>query len=95
MNKIEGTFPNNEMYENAYRLAHLRFKNNPTLVVIPDIESGFPIVMTKCEHERFMRIYDSLMSKIDTKSAAKIMIFGTGGDMDKGGKSFEDLFYKI
>lgn len=71
-------------------------KNNPNLTIIPDIESGYPEVVTKEYHAAYLKMWEDLkpkpLSKEMQDKMGKIMIFGTAGAIEKN-SSFEDIFY--
>lgn len=73
------------MFKVAWKHANNRIGQNDNLVAIPDIESGYPIIMTKKDHSDYLNMLDQLMPKIqsDILSSGKIVFFGTGESLEK------------
>lgn len=90
---LKGGAPAN-FYEGAWRAAEERVKNNPDLCIVPDIESGFPVVMTQAQRKRMLEVWESVLPKVTVTTPGKIFFFGTGGSLDSG-KSFEDLWNDV
>jgi len=81
-------------FELAWEKAEEFVKNNPEYCIVPDLESGYPQIMTEEQRLDIEKLWDECKPKqtsnIDT---SKIVFFGTGGCMEKGGKDFKDLFF--
>lgn len=81
----------NTMHERAWEYAKKRVENNPNLCIVPDIETGYPEVWTVEARDKLLKIFDDTKPKIDSNLTSRIIMFGTGGDMEKG--NFNDVFY--
>jgi len=65
---------------------------NPELVIMYDLESGFPHTATKEYRDSYLKMWDEIMPKTAYKPTGKMFIFGTGGDMNNNSKDFIKLF---
>lgn len=67
----------------AVERAYKRIAENPDLRIIWDLESGWPTVVTKEEHERYCKLYDDCFPKNkNLKISGKLVFFGTGGSLE-------------
>lgn len=82
-------------FEGAWKRAEERVKNNPDLCIVPDIESGFPVVMTEAERKRMLEVWEMFKPKATVQIPGKIFFFGTGGPMIHDQKSFEDMWNDV
>ena len=58
-------------------------KENPELVIMYDLESGYPYTATKESRDSFLAMLEAFTSKSNFKPKGKIMFYGTGGQMEK------------
>jgi len=89
--ELKGLAP--DLLGDAWDKAHEYVKNNPEkdLVVIPDIDMGFPMIVNKEYRDSLVRVWEETIPKnTGAPLTGKIIMFGTGGDMEKG--NFNDLF---
>lgn len=80
---VNGLYPPDNGLNEACKRARKIVENNPHLVIIYDFESGWPEIVSKDRHEKFMKMWDDCIPKFDGKLTGTIIMFGTGGDMDK------------
>lgn len=94
--KINGGDYFGELFDSLQKHCELRVANDPNLVIGNDIESGLPFVETKEERQAFLDMWESLMPKDlpSNKNMGKIIVFGTGGQMD-GKNDFSKLWKKL
>lgn len=59
---------------------------------INDIESGLPYEVTKDQYEAYHKAWDAVKPKLDSVKG-KVILFGTGGDMESGTEDFSSIFY--
>lgn len=76
--------------------AHMKHCNkeielDPELVILYDLESGFPYTATKEHQQALIKLWEDCKPKGEYKSIGKIICFGTGGNMDRD-NNFEKLF---
>lgn len=77
-------------------------EENPDLCLwYEDLENLIPCVITKEQKKKYDEMFSHTESGefpkfnlADKKPFNGIIYFGTGGAMEKGGNSFEDIFYK-
>ena len=64
---------------------------NPELVILFDMESGYPYVGTKEQRDTIDAMWEHCKPKIpaDPKLMGKFFLFGTGGKMDKHESEFD------
>src|SRR3990167_4023647 len=68
-----------------------QIKKDPTLELWwEDPELMIPTVITKEAKKAYDDFFKPFRAKMNIDFKGKIICFGTGGEMDKGGKSFED-----
>lgn len=92
MSNLKGLRLHDEYFESAWVDARKRIENNPDMCIVPDLESGFPIVMTIDERQSLINIYEECRPKsLKLKDQGKVFVFGTGGEPDIN--DFNDLFY--
>jgi len=75
----------------AWDYANEYIRDKPDLVAIPELDSGYPQIMTKEQAKQLADIWEACRPKTNIDFGGKFLIYGTGGEMDNG--SFEDIFY--
>lgn len=75
----------------AWKHARQTVKDDPTKAIIEDIESGYPQIVSKEQHQKYIEMRESLQPKVSDEIAGKIVMFGTGGAVDKN-NDFLDMF---
>src|SRR4051812_18024748 len=76
----------------AWDAAEKQCAENPDLRIIPDMESMFPQVVTKEQHEAYLKMWEDLKPKeLSKEIGGKIITFGTGGEME-GKANFSEYF---
>jgi hypothetical protein len=88
--KRNGLSPINDLFDAHMRGCNEAIKENPELVILYDLESGFPYVATKEERDAFDAIWEACKPKpMNNKNIGKIICFGTGGQVDKYDSDFD------
>ena len=87
-----GLRPNSLSWDMAVIRCMRGLLENPNLVIMWDIESGQPYLVTKEYQQSYIDFMDSLRPKENLKPTGLIVMFGTGGSIKKK-NSFEDIFY--
>lgn len=84
-----------DMYDAHMRGCKKAISENPELVIMYDLESGFPYTATKEHRDSFLKMWEETLPKQTTElQKGKFFVFGTGGDLNKNdNKQFEKLFY--
>lgn len=80
---FKGLAPN--LHEGAWEYAEEMVKNDSNLCIVPDLESGFPVVMTTKERDGLVDIWEACKPKLndDFRHKGTIIYFGTSGDNSK------------
>jgi hypothetical protein len=80
---IKGLAPN--LYDGAWEQAEQMVKEDSNLCIVPEIESGFPMVVTLEQRQQMVDSWEATKPKLDwkVKTDGKIVYFGTGGSLDK------------
>lgn len=86
--KLKG-MPIKSMCEYAWEAVPAILAKNTNLVAIPDIETGWPQIMTIEQRERLNEAWEMTKPKMEGFSG-KLLIFGTGGEI-----SSKDTFYEM
>lgn len=69
-----------------------KVKLNPDLVILYDLDSGFPYTATKEEQQALLKLWEDCKPKEGYyKLTGTIICFGTAGNMD-GDNNFEEIF---
>lgn len=94
MTALKGLSPNNDLFDTAWKSAEKSIESDPNLCIVPDLESGYPIIMTLKERDRLLEIWESCKPRdLPQSMKGKILVFGTGGDAE-GQNNFNENFYK-
>ncbi len=81
-------------HEQAWKEAEEFVKNNPGYCIVAEIESGYPQIMTEKQRDEIARVWEECKPKpLSNQDMGKIIVFGTGGGIEKGSKDFNDVFY--
>lgn len=82
-----------DRFKMAWDSAAEYVKDKPDLTVIEDLESSYPMVVTKKYAESLADIFESCMPKSTIVVDSKLFYFGTGGEIKRNNdwlKIFED-----
>lgn len=80
-----------DMFDVQMKYCEKTIAENPELVIMYDLESGFPYVATKEHRDAFLKMWEDTKPKSFTgELTGKIIYFGTGGEINE---SFNDIFY--
>lgn len=85
---LKGLAP--RLHEGAWERAEEMVKENPNLCIVPEIESGFPLVVTLEQRQQMIDAWEACKPKGDWKAKGKIVYFGTGGGLDMDNNLFYD-----
>jgi len=92
---LKGLSPNTGYFEACWEHARKQIEGKPDFCIVPDLESGLPIIMTNQERQGLIDAFESCKpTQLINKPLGKIILFGTGGELNNAGKTFEDLFLK-
>lgn len=92
-NKLKGSHKD---MMGSYFEAHMRgceegIKENPNLVIMFDLESGYPFLATKEYRDKFLEMWESLKTSKVITTEPKLFLFGTGGKVE-GKNDFNDIW---
>lgn len=95
MNKLKGNFDYlKEEYNRREKSCRDIVSKDENLVVLYDLESGYPYVATKEYQKQLLEVFEFCRPKLYDKFKGQILVFGTG-NTNENYKEFEELFYKI
>lgn len=77
---LRGNAPN--LFEYAWEIAHKKVTNNPDLYIVPDLESGYPQVMTIEQRDKLIQIWEAAKPKVYRTSVCNIIVFGTSSNIE-------------
>ena len=90
---LKGLSPNTGYFEACWEHAKKQIEGKPDLCIVPDLESGLPIIMTNQKRQGMIDAFESCKpSSLLNKPMGNIVVFGTGGESDLN--DFKDLFLK-
>ncbi len=79
---LKGLAPN--LHGDAWKHAEQMVKEDSNLCIVPEIDSGFPLVVTLKQRQDMLDAWEACKPKLDCNvmTSGKIVCFGTGGSLD-------------